>query len=234
MMMTTLTPIKRPAFGRLFFNKTMAENLDNIHNCIDALAASRLVDTFTTCTLDGMAVDMARNQIVLKAIKNGNDAIIWLDTDMLYPSDAMVRLVEMANAGHMIAAGIYRRNVPPYSLLVQDEAGSEISLDDIRSRLDGGVVEVPIAAGGYSIVRMEVYKTVRIPWYCNWDFVSSQGQVGEDKFFVCRAREAGFRVVVDPELHAIHWGRFGPIPVEKSHPSTKAIMEAILPNATHA
>ena len=35
--------------------------------------------------------------------------MIWIDTDLIIPPDALVRLVKMSNAGMPIAAGIYRR-----------------------------------------------------------------------------------------------------------------------------
>ena len=35
--------------------------------------------------------------------------MIWIDTDLIIPPGALVRLVKMSNAGMPIAAGIYRR-----------------------------------------------------------------------------------------------------------------------------
>ena len=130
----------------------------------------------------------------------------------------------MSNAGHLIAAGVYRRARPPYQLLVEDENGT-IELDVLESKLNGaGVVPVTVCAGGFSIVRIELYRAMQAPWYCNWDFVSGQGETGEDRFFLLRAAELGVKPVVDPFLGAVHWSMFGPIPTRQGQPEMKHVL----------
>ena len=47
--------------------------------------------------------------ISAKVIESGLDAVMRIDTDLIIPPDALVRLVQMSRCGTPIAAGIYRR-----------------------------------------------------------------------------------------------------------------------------
>ena len=42
----------------------------------------------------GSLVYDARNRIAMKAFENGSDYILWLDSDMTFPSDTLVKLLE--------------------------------------------------------------------------------------------------------------------------------------------
>ena len=198
---------------RLFFNKSLIQYHDSLFYMMHSLASSRLVNNWHMGDTDGLAVDMARNIHVNRAIEMRADAIIWLDTDMLFPNDALVRLVEMSNAGHPIAGGLYRRAVPPHDILTEIEWGKPATLSQLEAITDGGVARVAMTAGGFTIVRTELYlsvfdhwreRGVTMPWYCNWDFHAGNNGCGEDRFFLLRAKEVGVTPVVDPTLHAIH------------------------------
>lgn len=208
-----MKPIKSLYIARLFFNKSLIQYHDSLFYMLHRLASSRAVVSWHMGDTDGLAVDMARNMHVQNAISMDADAIVWLDTDMIYPDDSLVRLVEMSNAGHMIAGGLYRRAVPPHDLLTEMAWGISATLDELRANVDGGTTRVAMTAGGFTIVRSEVYlaifkhwqqRGIDMPWYCNWDFHGGRNGCGEDRFFVTRAGELGITPVVDPELHAIH------------------------------
>jgi hypothetical protein len=128
----------------------------------------------------------------------------------------------MANAGYYIAAGIYRRGREDHRILTEVEwGGPAATLEELDRMAEGGIpFEVDMTAGGFSIVRTEVYKAIHtkigLPWYCNWDFVSGKHAVGEDRFFLLRAAEVGVKPVIDPTLCAVHWPPFSdPIPTRE-------------------
>jgi len=219
----TTPPIRSLAVALLYFNKDLPQFERSLHANIDALRVSGLIDDLHLAIRMNMAVDMARNQIVSDLLRARWDAAVWLDTDMVYPDDALIRLVRMSNAGHPVAAGIYRRGVMPFHLLTRrSPRGGWSELDELREHRAGGVTSVNMTAGGYSIVRREVYeqfqKRVGLPWYCNWDFRWGTNQCGEDTFFMRGLHEMGVPVVVDPELHAVHWNIHGPVPVLDDQP----------------
>lgn len=223
----TLKPVERVALPLLYFNKDLWQFERSLQRNLDKLRTSGLltVDLYVP-QIDGAAVDMARNRAVAMSLKWEADAIIWLDTDLILPDDGLIRLIQMANAGHMIAAGIYRRGNLPHHILAGIRTDYEeenrdtrwLEVDELMQMRTNGVVPVDRCAAGFSIVRTEVYRALPIPWYCNWDFVTERGQVGEDTFFHMRAAEIGVKPVVDPTLHAIHWNRYGPVPVTPDAP----------------
>lgn len=212
--------------ARLFFNKGLPQFHDSLFRMSRALDASGLVETFKAGDTAGMAVDMARNMHILNAIHHNADAIAWLDTDMIFPDDTLIRFVQILNAGFPIAAGLYRCGRAPYNLLCEIEWNKSATLEELEAISHGGLADVAMAAGGFSMVDIRVYlaiaKMLKVPAYCNYDFVSGQGIIGEDRFFVLRAKEVNALPVVDVSMHAIHWpSHGGPVPVTPTDPLMK-------------
>lgn len=228
-----MRPINTVVIGRLYFNKTLFQFEDCLRRMLETTRASGIVSHLHIETTEGMAVDMARNQIVEQALtKHNADAVIWLDTDMIYPDHALVRLIELSNLGYPIAAGLYRRAIGQKQLLtylsVNDiVAKTSASVASLRAGKDEhSVTKVALTAGGFSIVRNEVYQDTAFfaqsgerGWYSNWDFLYGGGGIGEDSFFIKHASRFGYTPVVDPELHAVHWPPLtSPVPVEEGDP----------------
>ena len=218
-----MKPIETLAIGLLYFNKGLPQFERALYAALETLRHSGLVKGVSFIERHGMAVDMARNWIVAGMLEQGHDAVVWIDTDLIFPDSALVSLVEMSNAGHMVAAGLYRRALrnDPHLLVERTPGTRWATLEELRANQDGGVTPVWLSAGGYSIVRREVYETMRdrigMPWYCNWDW-QRQDQCGEDTFFYRRLPKIGVVPVVDPDLHAVHWSHHGPIPVVDDQP----------------
>jgi len=221
-----MKPIKKLAIGLLYFNKGLPQFERALYGAMEELRQSGLVKQVSLISRSGMAVDVARNQIAAEMLRMEYDAVIWPDTDLVFPDDAFVRLVSMANAGHMVAAGLYRRALRdnPHILTERLPHGGWATLDELHEHEDGGVTQVWLTAGGFSIVRAEVYRDMQakigMPWYCNWDFERGD-QSYEDLFFFRRLPRIGVIPVVDPDLHAVHWSHHGPIPVTDDQPEMK-------------
>ena len=211
------------AIGLLYFNKGLPQFERALYAALETLRYSGLIQQLSFIERHGMAVDMARNAIAAEALNRNCDAVAWLDTDLIFPDTALVSLVEMSNAGHPCAAGLYRRAIQPdHFIITKINPGNDwATLDELKAAQDGGVTPVWLTAGGFSIVRREVYEAVARacgqPWYCNWDF-QMQDQCGEDTYFMRRLHKIGVPIVVAPDLHAVHWSHHGPIPVTPDQP----------------
>ena len=216
-----MTPINHLAIGLLYFNKGLPQFERALYAALETLRHAALVSQVSFIERHGMAVDMARNHVVGEALQRGCDAVVWIDTDLIFPARALVDLVNMANAGHLVAAGLYRRAVGEHHIITKRTPDRWASLQDLQDHAEGGVTPVFLTAGGYSIVRCEVYQrmaeTMGLPWYCNWDWLRND-QCGEDTFFMRRLPKIGVVPVVDPDLHAVHWSHHGPIPVTPDAP----------------
>lgn len=217
-----MKPVKHLAIGLLYFNKGLPQFERALYAALETLRQAGLVSQVSFIERHGMAVDMARNSIVADALQRDADAVVWLDTDLIFPSTALVDLVQMSNAGHPVAAGLYRRAIGDRFIVTKIKPSDDwATLDELQAAQDGGVTPVYITAGGFSIVRAEVYKDMAVklgmPWFCNWDW-TRQDQCGEDTFFMRRLHQIGLMPVVDPDLHAVHWSHHGPVPVTPDAP----------------
>lgn len=216
--------IESIAIGRLFFNKGLWQYHDALHHAMSELQRSGLVGRVEWITRDGDPVDFAREKCVEEMFSRECDAIIWIDTDLVIPPDALVRLVSMANAGCPIGGGLYRRaktRPDDQILLTRMDRPEWATLDELRAAVDGGTTRVAITAGGFTIVRREVYEVLERkfgrPWYACYDAEAQDWPI-EDTYFYRRVAKAGIPVYVDPELHAVHWSHFGPVPVVPDQP----------------
>ena len=226
-----MKPIDSLGIGLLYYNKGLQQFERALFDAMEALKASGLISHGEFIVRDGAPVDYARETITAQAIASGLDAVVWLDTDLIFPSDSLVKLVSMSNAGYPIAAGLYRRatyDAAGQHLLTRMVSGQWATLEDLRVNAKGGVTQVAMSAGGFSIVRREVYEVMREklgpPWYCVYDF--EQGDwCFEDTFFYRRVAKLSIPVHVDPELHAVHWSKFGPVPVTPDQPEMVGLLQ---------
>ena len=219
-----MKPVESVGIGLLYYNKGLQQFERSLYDAMDALKASGLVSHGEFIVQNGAPVDYAREHITAKVIESGMDAVIWIDTDLIIPPDALVKLVQMSNAGMPIAAGIYRRAMLDKDhqfLLTRRTVDEWATLEELRAHVDGGVTRVSMSAGGFSIVRREVYEAVERafgrPWYLVYDREANDWCF-EDTYFMRRVRRLDIPVHVDPELHAVHWSHFGPVPVTPDQP----------------
>ena len=221
-----MKPIEKLGIGLLYFNKGIPQFEWALQNAVATLGLSGLVDVAPVPIVqDGAGSDFGRERVVDEVRARALDAVLWIDTDLIVPRNSIVRLVKMSNAGWPIAAGLYRKHgfdpADHHLLALMPGANRWATLEELRAAAEGGVTRVDMSAGGFSIVRREVYDTMRKkikgPWYCNYDWERGDWCI-EDTFFMRRVHALKIPVVVDPELHAVHWGRYGPVPVTPDAP----------------
>lgn len=211
-------------FGLLYYNKGLPQFERAFYIALDALRTSGLIKRVDFIEQHGGPVDHSREMVVKQAIERELDAVIWVDTDLIIPRRSFVSLVEMSNAGHPIAAGLYRRAAykpAEQNILTYLDSAQAATLDELHAAEKDGVTTVGMTAGGFSIVRREVYQAVEsnfgTPWYQVFD-AEAGDWCFEDTYFIRRTSRLHIPVVVDPDLHAIHWGRYGPVPVTPEAP----------------
>lgn len=225
-----MKPIESLGIGLLYYNKGRQQFERSLFDAMDALKASGLISRGEFIVRDGSPVDYARETIVEQALTSGCDAVVWIDTDLIFPRDSLVRLVSASNAGYPIAAGLYRRAVydpAERHLLTRMNRERWATLEELRASAQGGMTRVALTAGGFSIVRREVYEAVRDqigrPWYCVYDHEAGDWCF-EDTYFHRRCLRLDIPVHVDPELHAVHWSQFGPVPVTPDQPEMAGLL----------
>lgn len=147
----------------------------------------------------GSLIYDARNKLAKQAIKMQADYTMWLDSDMIFKPDTMVRLLEH-NAP--IVSGAYFRRSPPYHLVAFDKCDAET-----REWTDLPLPTETVKCGGVGfgcvLVRTDVLFEVAAK-YKTW-FEPMNG-FGEDLSFCYRARECGFDILLDPTITCGHVG----------------------------
>lgn len=179
--------------------------------CMDAVAAE-FAESFAlmikqeNCSVafqKGSLIYDARNKLAVSAIKGNYDYVLWLDSDMTFPQDMLVRMLE-----HMkdkdIVSGLYFRRVPPFKPVLfktidPDAEPSWTGYDDYPSH----PFELEGIGFGCVLMKTSVLCSLGL---MQGGWFSPIGGFGEDLSFCIRARKAGYKIWCDPSLACGHVG----------------------------
>lgn len=154
----------------------------------------------------GSLIYNARNSLAAKAVQSGADYVLWLDSDMVFPSDALERLLEDRAKGDIITGAYYRR-VKPYKpvLFSKLEVTEDKCIFEDQEEIPNEIFEVEGCGFG----------CVLTPTSALFDSMSKFGNmfapingVGEDLSFCWRARQCGYKIVCDPSIYLGHVGHY--------------------------
>jgi len=164
------------------------------------------------------AIDVARNELAFKALKDGFQETMWIDSDIGFEPDSIDRL---RSHNLPMVVGLYpkkgRRDLACTTL-------PETKL--IVFGKNGGLIEVWYAGTGFMHVRRTVYDTIfdklKLP-VCNESFGTphlpyfqpmvhpldnGHWYLAEDYAFCERARQAGFKIMADTSVRLWHLGNY--------------------------
>ena len=144
----------------------------------------------------------ARNLLAREAIDSDADRVLWIDSDMVFGDDLMLRLGADLDAGWDMVGGIYFRRELPTSPLVYNyidgETGkAEVWKDYPRDRL------FECAGFGFGAVMMTTELLRRVGDYAFTPF----NHLSEDLSFCARAQQAGARIACDSRVKVGHVGQ---------------------------
>jgi hypothetical protein len=161
-------------------------------------------------------VTIARNRLVRMALAFDPPPthILWVDSDMTFPPDSLVRLFKHDKD---IVGAFYNRRTPPYTTtgILKDPLGSDVS--------KGGLHKAVVMPHGLVLVKKEVYEKLPSPWYKeSFDPACASpddpdGTVGEDVNFSRYVLEQGYDMWVDADL-TFEVGHLGEIEVPCRRP----------------
>lgn len=147
----------------------------------------------------------ARDALATKALQSDADYILWLDSDMVFEPDTLLRLLEHA-APDTIVTGMYFRRVQPYSPVLYDK----LDIDEDGKVETEQTKEIPEglqekAGCGFGCVLTPVDAFAEVIASCRQLFAPIIG-LGEDLSFCWRARQCGYKILVDPSIPLGHVG----------------------------
>ena len=184
-------------------------------NLVFMLTGSSVPLVFDIATPTSCYVHINREKCVDHARNMKADYLLFVDTDMLFPPDALDRLLALKVD---IASVTYNKRCHPRCSVVKlvPEYDSEYAVDD-------SVTERPIpleaithpfrcggAGTGFMLIKMSVFDRIPRPWFFfTPEMETPEGKIeatGEDIFFYGRARDHGFDIWIDPTIRVGHIG----------------------------
>jgi hypothetical protein len=162
------------------------------------LVSQRMLD-LTLANTEGTYIASNRQDLAEYAMQVGADYILWLDDDMEFPRDALMRL--WLHNESIVGANYTTRKMPviPLAILDFDDEGKEVPrlLTTEKSR---GLQQVAALGFGCLLMHTDVLKRIEPPWFENYWRRDLHRWVGEDIDFFRKVRAAGIKVYVDHDL----------------------------------
>lgn len=146
----------------------------------------------------------SRQQLALYAIDQGATHTLWIDSDMSFPEDMLLRFLRRDEPIVGINASSRR---PPYRCTAQTAPGVPMATNPDST----GLEKAHRMGFGVLWVKTAVYKSMELPYFDFQYIPEKQCWRGEDYTFFEKAQAAGYDSVVDHDLSKLvnHHGDFG-------------------------
>ena len=174
-------------------NSISPQTMLSVFKAVSSLEIPVRLDIITSCY-----VHDARNKMVDRAVNSGSTHLLFVDSDMSFPADAVQKLIDQKKE---VIGGMYNRreegNMP--TILMDD--GKRLSIPDVVPK---ETFEVFATGTGFMLIDLESLKKVDYPYF--WFGFYRDRMLGEDAWFCMQAQKAGIKVWCDPTLGIKHIG----------------------------
>ena len=155
-------------------------------------------------------VDALRDAAVDLARTEGFSHLLFLDADMVWPTDVLVRMLAHHDRG--IVGGLYVMRHPPYApVALRDKFRAEGSSVDqfyhaqLTESREDGLIPVDVLGMGCTLIPLAVFDAIGDrPWFEYKNDDAGWPVVTEDVPFCTKAKAAGFSVWLDPSISCGH------------------------------
>lgn len=158
----------------------------------------------------------SRHNLVVAALKDNCTHLLFLDSDMTFPKDTLVRLLERNKP--VIAVNATTRAYPVKHIA----HGLDGKLLDSRNKV--GVQKVQHVGAAVMLINLEVVKNMLPPLFMMEWIPEMKDYCGEDVYFSMKVQQEGYDTWVDHDLsqEVGHEGRqiFGPGMIDLGKPQT--------------
>lgn len=158
----------------------------------------------------GMPFDHARNAVCAKALELGLEWCFFLDSDVIPPRDAVIRLMAHRRP---VVSGLYCRRSPPHGVPVMIKNGQWVT-----QFLPGALVDVDVVGAGCLLIHRQVLEALPpldekrgkrwFDWRVDMQHLLPQGEAMSEDFMFClqARRELGIKISVDTSVRCKHVG----------------------------
>lgn len=173
-----------------------------------SLAMIRKPDDDVACSFQmGSLIYTSRNNLSLQAMKAEFDYMLWLDSDMVFQQDLLIKMKQVMDEKDLdFLTGLYFRRVPPFTPVLFDQL--DIDENGICTWTDWkdvpeGMFKIGGCGFGCVLIKTDVLFDVQAKF---GELFNPIANMGEDLSFCWRARQCGYDIWCDPSLVCGHVG----------------------------
>lgn len=191
--------------------------------CSNFVGPDKLIKSVGLVFQTNTYIHKARQQLAEAVLEQGADCVLWLDSDMRFPKDTLVRLLK--HNKDFVGINYSKRGIPPEFVAIKRHSPPEQLVTDADSE---GLEEVEALGFGVVLMKTSVLHALPPPertghpWFWHEWIAESGRHVGEDVFFCRMAKEAGVDLYVDHDLSK-ECAHIGTLEYTTDHPV--AVME---------
>lgn len=151
-------------------------------------------------SVKGTYLPRARNALANEALAKGCSHLLFVDSDMRFPKDALIRL--LGHEKSIVAANYPTRQHPVLPTALDAHRNPVFRVEAVET--------VAIAGMGLMLIDMAVFLAVEKPWFAIGYSKAIDDYSGEDTFFCQKAAQAGHPTWIDGPLseQVEHCGAF--------------------------
>jgi len=162
-------------------------------------------DTLSLVIGGGYNLDKMRDDCAIDAIKQGADMLLLLDTDMSFPEDMIIRMIQVleANPEYDAISGIYTSKKEPYLPQIFTKLRKDNTFVRCINFPTTQPFEIAGAGAGCLMIKKEVFKK---PPFFKFIYTNEQKDLplgmGEDLYFFWKHRP---KTLCDPTIACGHY-----------------------------
>jgi hypothetical protein len=132
------------------------------------------------------------------------DHIMWIDSDIYFSGKDFLQLMSRKVD---IVSGLYKKNSAVYAMTkVEAVQGGDLMCMTPEEATGTDLIEAAGVGMGFCLIKRGVFEKMPRPWFLT-SVLEINGHpklVSEDVYFCLKAREAGFKVWIDPTVKVGH------------------------------
>lgn len=171
--------------------------------CLDSLVSYTMDKDIDLCIAKtyGSIIPQNRNGVVDKAIENKADFLLFIDSDMVFDQDSLVRLLKHDRD---VVSGICVCKTPPFKPVAK--VMRDDGVYEVREGLGEGrfYSDIDMVGAAFLLIRTSVFDKMTKPYFAMPPYM--EGIMGEDVYFCRKAKELGYDICIDTSVSVGHIG----------------------------
>jgi hypothetical protein len=173
----------------------------DLANMMGYTAAKRPDITLGNYMSLGTMIFDQRIRLAREAVEDKSDYVLWFDTDMRFPRDTLIRLLN--HKKDFVAANYVTRQIPPepISFNLVDDGKKWIRVP--TSKENTGLERVDGTGLGVALTSTKLIKEVddgKTPMFWFQYSLKNHTTLGEDIYFCIKCKQKGFDIFIDHDL----------------------------------